>query len=183
MLFAWIRRRLIELRSNICNPDLRRCLCLSRHYTLHSSVISSLLSWPVRFFSGQIWQCFVYLLFPCHPCKQTHTPHTAGVSTEHTQTIISYECTKKVRVFSWHCKSAPVMYSDSTRCQLQNELHLFSSTQGAMHERMRADSGMAPQSQGCGLAWQMQQWVHLQRQLWASVLDLLLCLSWDENCR
>ena len=43
MLSAWVRTRLIELRSSICNPDLRKCLCLPGHYTLHLSVISSLL--------------------------------------------------------------------------------------------------------------------------------------------
>lgn len=104
--------------------------------------------------SGRL--CFVCLLLPCHPSKQTHAAHTAWcIHRAHTD-YHPYKCTKKVRGFSWHCKSAPVMCSDSTRCQLQNELHLFSSTQGAMHERMRPDSGMAPQSQGCGLAWQMQ---------------------------
>lgn len=160
MLFAWVRRRLIELRSNICNPGLGKCLCLSGHYTLCLSVISSFLHLTSEIL---LWPGFVlcicfFLVLPANK----HRHHTLpGVSTEHTQTIISYECTKKVRVFSWHCKSAPVMYSDSTRCQLQNELHLFSSTQGAMHERMRPDSGMAPQSQGCGFAWQMQQRVHL----------------------
>lgn len=158
MLSAWIRRRLTELRSNICNPDLRKCLCLSGHYILHLSVIPSLLQltsgillWPDL--AVLVLCIYFFLVIPANK----HTHHTLpAVSTEHTHTIISYKCTKKVRVFSWHCKSAPVMYSDSTRCQLQNELHLFSSTQGAMHERMRPDSGMAPQSQGCGLAWQIQ---------------------------
>lgn len=51
-LFAWVRRRLIELRSSISNPDQRKCLCLSGHYTLHLSVISPLL----QLTSDQIWQ-------------------------------------------------------------------------------------------------------------------------------
>lgn len=40
-LIAWVRRRLIELRNCICNPDLRKCRHLSGHFTLHLSVIIS----------------------------------------------------------------------------------------------------------------------------------------------
>lgn len=78
MLFVWMRRRLIELRSNICHPDLRKYLCLSRHYTpFVCHLFPSSADWwdftPARF--GRL--CFVCLLLPCHPCKQTHAPHTA----------------------------------------------------------------------------------------------------------
>lgn len=47
---------------------------------------------------------------------------------------------------------------------------------GAMHARMRPDSWMAPQSQGCGLALQMQQ-AHLQRKVWPSLLGLVALLK------
>lgn len=74
---------------------------------------------------------------------KAHTPHRL-VYLYNAHTIISNECTKKVRVFSLHCTSAPVMCFDSTRCQLQNELHLLSSTQGAMYGRVRPGSLTAP---------------------------------------
>ena len=97
MLFARVRRRLIELRSSICNPNLRKCLCLSGHYTLHLSVISSLLQLASEVLHWSNLAGFilcVYFLLVILANKRTPRRLTS-LAIWRVQTIISFECTKK----------------------------------------------------------------------------------------
>lgn len=85
MLFAWIRRRLIVLRSNICNPDLRRCLCLSGHFTLHSSAISSLLQLTSEILLWPDLALFCVLAFSLSSLQtNTHSTHCWCIHRAHT---------------------------------------------------------------------------------------------------
>lgn len=171
---------------NICDPDLRKCLCLSGHYTLYLSVISSLLQltsgislWPDL--AGFVLCVYFFLVIPANKHTQLTLP---GVSTEHTQTIILI--------------NAPKRSEDSAG--IANQHQLCALTAPDVSSKMNCICSAAHKEQ-CMRGWdQTLEWplraravglhgkcstAHLQNQLWASILDLLLCLSWDENenCR
>lgn len=181
MLFAWVRRRLIELRSNICHPDLRKYLCLSRHYTPFVCHLfpSSAVWWDftlARF--GRL--CFVCLLLPCHPCKQTHAPHTAWcIHRAHADYHLLWMHQKGQSIqlalqistsyVLWqHQMSAPKWTASVQQYMRSN----------AREEETRLWNGPSEPGPWACIA---NARVHLQRQLWASILGLvaLLKLRWE----